>query len=213
VNDVAVLAEHTWLVATGHGVLKTTDAGRRWQRPALGPRVRVTALAVSPHEEGLVLAATPIGVFRSLDGGDRWILAARGPADAQTHHLAFLPTDPAVVFAATSKGLFRSGDRGESWGRVTGGVPFTDITGLALHPDGRTVYVSDFTWGGVFRTQDGGRSWSRLPSSGLVTDRVWAIALDPESPDKLLAATPSGGLHLLEGAAPAAAVSSGSQPD
>ncbi len=213
VNDIAVLSEQAWLVGTGHGVLKTTDAGRHWRRPAMGPRVSVTALGASPHEPGLVLAATPIGVFRSMDGGERWVLAARGPADAQTHHLAFLPTDAAVVFAATSKGLYRSDDRGESWGRVTGGVPFTDITGLALHPDGQTLYVGDFTWGGVFRTLDGGRTWQRLPAAGLVTDRVWTIALDPEAPDRLLAATPSGGLHLWEAPDTTAAGSAGSQPD
>ena len=34
--------------------------------------------------------------------------------------------------------------------RTSGGVPHTDITGLALHPDGRTAYVTDFSAGGIF---------------------------------------------------------------
>ena len=80
---------------------------------------------------------------------------------------------------------------------MTGGIPFTDITGLYVRPDGRTLYASDFTWGGIFRSVDGGETWERLTAEGLVSDRVWTLSVDPTAPDRIIVASPSGGLHLL----------------
>ena len=102
-----------------------------------------------------------------------------------------------VGAATTGAGLYRSGDQGSTWARMTGGIPHTDITGLAIHPDGRTIYASDFTWGGIFRSVDSGKSWERLPTDGLASDRVWTLGLDPAAPERLLVASPTGGLHLM----------------
>jgi photosystem II stability/assembly factor-like uncharacterized protein len=125
------------------------------------------------------------------------------------HSIAFVPTDDNVLYAATPRGLFRSSDQGTSWGRATGGIPWADITGLAVHPDGRTIYASDFSRGGIFRTVDAGANWERMPADGLASDRIWALAVDPASPEKVLAASPTGGLHLLLPPAPPAAAAGG----
>jgi photosystem II stability/assembly factor-like uncharacterized protein len=94
------------------------------------------------------------------------------PLNVSMHALSFLPTDDRVVFATTTGGLFRSADRGATWRRVDGGVPHSDLTGLAIGPDSGTLYVSDFTWGGIFRSTDGGASWARMPTDGLGSDRM-----------------------------------------
>ncbi len=157
------------------------------------------------------MAATPLGFFRSVDGGDTWAQISSGLGDVQVHTVAFVPSDDRVLFAATPQGLFRSGDQGVTWGRATGGIPWADITGLAIHPDGRTIYASDFARGGVFRSIDAGGTWERMPGEGLASERIWTLAVDPTSPERLLAASPTGGLHLmLPPAAPAAAA--GGQP-
>src|SRR5439155_5647142 len=98
---------------------------------------------------------------------------------------------------ATSGGLFRSNDQGTTWQRLSGGIPHSDLTGLAVHPDGRTLYASDFTRGGIFRSADSGATWTRMPSEGLASDRVWTLALDPSAPDHVFAASAAGGLHVL----------------
>jgi photosystem II stability/assembly factor-like uncharacterized protein len=116
---------------------------------------------------------------------------------ADPHRLIFLPSDDHVAFTATSRGLFRTVDRGVNWARHPGGVPFTDITGLASDARGGTLYASDFGNGGVFRSADGGETWRRISGDGLVTERVWSLAVDPRAPQRVFAATPSGGLHLL----------------
>jgi photosystem II stability/assembly factor-like uncharacterized protein len=84
---------------------------------------------------------------------------------------------------------------------VNGGVPHSDLTGIAISPDGGNLYVSDFTWGGIFRSTDGGASWTRMPTDGLGSDRVWAMTIDPAAPGRLLAASSAGGVHLYVPAA------------
>ena len=96
---------------------------------------------------------------------------------------------------ATPRGLFKSEDGGRGWRPRGGGLPLLDITGLAVGPDGRTLYASEFTQGGLWRSDDAGETWAEVPTDGLATTRIWALALDPRPSGRLLAATPSGGLH------------------
>jgi photosystem II stability/assembly factor-like uncharacterized protein len=108
-----------------------------------------------------------------------------------------MPPDDRVLFATTTRGLYRSKDQGSTWKRVGGGIPYSDLTGIVIHPEGRTIHVSDFTWGGIFRSTDGGSTWERMPTDGLGSERVWALTADPSRPDRLLAAASAGGLHLF----------------
>jgi photosystem II stability/assembly factor-like uncharacterized protein len=200
VTDLVALAGTegiTIVAATSQGLLRSADGGRTWRQPTLGMPAQVTALASSASRPGVLLAATALGFFLSRDAGDRWTQVSPGVEGLEPRSLAFLPGDDSVVFATTRRGLFRSLDHGRTWARCTGGVPFTDITGLAVHPDGRTLYATEFGVGGIFRSRDGGESWSRLPSDGLMTERAWTVALDPRVPERVLIASPSGGLHLL----------------
>jgi photosystem II stability/assembly factor-like uncharacterized protein len=197
VADIVSLAGRVLLGATPQGLLRTRDGGESWVRLDLGLARAVSALAVIPGEAESVLAATPLGLYESRNAGGTWTQVSGGLGAAGIHGLAFLPGSDRVVLATTPSGLLKSADRGRTWQRRGGGLPYSDITGLALHPDGRTVYASDFTRGGVFRSGDAGDTWVPLPTDGLASDRVWALALDPASPGRLLAASPTGGLHLL----------------
>jgi hypothetical protein len=120
-----------------------------------------------------------------------------------------LPGDERTVLAATSSGLYTSDDGGRGFYRCFGGLPVTEVAGLAAHPNGRTLYASDFLRGGLFRSDDKGESWSAVPTDGLLPDRVWAVSIDPDDPERLLAATASGGLHAWQ---PASTIAAGSRP-
>ena len=196
VTDVAILPEGVRLAATPSGVLRSGDAGLHWQRTLAALEGAVSALATKPDDPRTVVLATRLGFWMSGDAGTSWRRIAE-PKDAKVHTVALPPGEPVLIFAASSDGLYRSGDLGRSWTRGGWGLPHSDMTGLAVHPDGRTVYVSDFEWGGVYRTEDRGETWTRLTDSGLVSDRMWTLALDPASPDELLGASPAGGLHLF----------------
>jgi photosystem II stability/assembly factor-like uncharacterized protein len=185
------------LASTSRGLMRSTDGGRSWSRPGLGKAEEISGLAVSPGDPDLVVAASRVGFFKSRDGGASWKQVAPALKSASPHALAFLPGNDRVLLLTTTRGLYRSEDQGESWSRVGGGIPASDLTGIAVHPDGRTVFVSDFASGGVFRSDDRGHTWERMPTEGLASDRVWTLGLDPAAPERLLAAPPTGGLHLL----------------
>ena len=209
VTDVVAITTRKVLAATSKGLLRTADGGRTWQRMPLGISEQISALAVSPGDSGLVVAATALGVFRSTDGGDTWAQVSSGLGDVLVHSIAFVASRPGFLYAATPKGLFQSADQGVSWERATGGIPWGDITGLAVHPDGRTIYASDFQHGGIFRSIDAGATWERMPTEGLASERIWTVAVDPSSADRVLAASPTGGVHLLLPPAPPVAAAGG----
>ncbi len=195
VTDLVAISPRLFLAATSQGLLRSTDGGDEWQRHRLGALRTVEHVAVSGGPERVVLAATPIGFFESHDEGASWDPIAGRIGDARVHALAFLPGTERVVFVATHRGLYKSEDGGRGWWPRGGGLPMLDITGLAVAGDGRTVYASEFTQGGLWRSDDAGETWEAVATDGLATTRIWALALDPERPERLLAATPSGGLH------------------
>jgi len=194
VTELLALPSDRLLAATTNGVIRSMDAGKTWNQPLSGSEVY--DLAESQDDPQVVVAATRFGFFRSQDGGDTWTKTSP-PLDATPHALAFVPSARNILFATTTGGLYRSDDQGVTWRLVNGGLPHSDLTGIAVNPDGRTVYVSDFTWGGIFRSTDCGASWSRMPTDGLGSDRVWTLSMDPAAPDRLLAAPSAGGLHML----------------
>ncbi len=195
VTDLVALSPRLFLAATSQGLLRSTDGGEAWQRHRLGVLRTVERVAASGGPQRAILAATPIGFFESRDDGASWDPIAGRIGDARVHALAYLPGFDQVVFVATSRGLYKSEDGGRSWWPRGGGLPLLDITGLTVAGDGRTLYASEFTQGGLWGSDDAGETWEAVATDGLATTRIWALALDPNRPERLLAATPSGGLH------------------
>lgn len=196
INDLTSLQGRTVLAGTSAGLYRSDDAGRAWTQPLEG-HDEVTALVVSP-QGGISLAATGLGLRTSRDEGRTWVAIA-SPGPARVNALAVVPGASPIILAATSRGLYRSSDDGTNWSLGARGLPDSDFTGLAVAPDGESIFVSDFAWGGVYRSDDRGVSWTRLRDDGLVTDRVWALGIDSRAPDELLAASSAGGLHLWIG--------------
>jgi photosystem II stability/assembly factor-like uncharacterized protein len=193
--DVVAVSDREFLVASPTGILRSADAGERWERKGLGVGGPVVALAGSTSDRRRVIAATSMAFYVSADGGASWQIVAEASKQSRVHALAFLPGNDDVVFAATSGGLLKSTDQGRTWAPRGGGLPQLDITGLALHPDGRTLAASDYSTGGLWRSVDGGDSWTSFPTDGLASSRVWTLALDPAAPWRPVAAPSAGGLH------------------
>lgn len=189
------------LAATHRGLLRSADRGRSWTLASLGSAREVVALAAAG---GRLLAATPLGLYASEDQGATFRHLSSGPGE-RILKLAALP-DGVTIFATSSAGLYKSADGGRGFYLCYGGLPVSEITGLTVHPDGRTVFAADFARGGLFKSDDAGETWSAVPTDGLKPQRVWAVLIDPERPDSPLASTASGGLHELR--APASATAS-----
>jgi len=197
ITDLLAVSPRRLLAATPNGVLASADAGANWSQPDFGRGGSVLGLASLPDAPGVVVAATATGVYRSQDGGSSWRLASSGLANVAPHALAVVPAERGVILATTTGGLFRSADRGATWQRVAGGLPQSDLSGLAVERGGRTIYVSDFVRGGIYRSVDAGATWARMPTGDLPSERVWTLAVDPESPDRLVASTASGLYALI----------------
>lgn len=204
VDDMAVLGPETLLLATDRGLLRSADGGQSFDVVATGSAR--SASQVLPLESGALLAATPLGLYRSDDRGRSFRQLGSGP-DAGILRLLALPGDDQTIFATTASGLHKSVDGGRGFYRCYGGLPVSEITGLAAHPDGRTLYAADFLRGGLFQSDDRGETWRAIATDGLLPDRVWSILVNPERPERLLAATASGGLHAFASRSGAAAAS------
>ena len=196
VTDLLALPAGRLLAATTQGLIRSSDEGLTWTQPEAGRGRPVFSLAASHDDSGLVVAATESGFLRSKDGGATWDLLSSNLPGVTPHALVIMPSNDRILLATTTAGLFRSSNQGVTWRRVTGGIPRSDLTGIAVSPDGHTIYASDFDWGGIFRSTDGGVKWERMSTGDLPSDRVWALGLDPEAPERVLA-TSASGMHLL----------------
>lgn len=141
------------------GVLRSTDAGRSWERIGEGvfSDCFFADMAVAPTEGGsTVFAATTSGylntgtgrgpaycdangIWRSPDGVETWTQVLPGTI----WDLELDPKDPQVVYAAASgvasyqfggavAGIFKSIDGGNTWVRLVGGLPPEGFTRAAI---------------------------------------------------------------------------------
>jgi hypothetical protein len=124
-------------------------------------------------------------------------VAYLGPDGGEIARTAIAPSDPNVVYALGNYGgISRSTDGGSTWTPITAGLP--DVLAIAitvdpLHPN--TVFVGTFR-GGIATTTDGGATWTSrntgLPVSAGSFPYISALAIDPQTPATMYAATSQG---------------------
>jgi photosystem II stability/assembly factor-like uncharacterized protein len=199
---------------TQAGLFRSIGA-RRWFPWGAGiPGGHVGVVAVAPSDSNILYAGTgPLnhsgpGVFKSADGGANWQVLRRGITAGIVTSLAASRTPPQALYAGTEgQGVFRTDNGGGSWVHVSNGLTDPFIRSLAVDPtDSRTVYAGTRT--GVFKTTDGGASWT-FRSQGLPPalpfvspdPEILALAVDPEHPATVFAATRQGVYRSTDGAA------------
>ncbi len=182
----------------GNGVLKSTNAGKTWQRvsnsslPAPG---RIFRLEVDPNNPNRVYVAQyafantttnqlfSSGFLLSEDGGVTWKNTLRGlprdlaisPANPQIIYVTMVRVDPA---GSGSPGLYRSQDGGLTWASVyTSPYPLgiADIRVAVTPAASNRVYV--YSGGGnasgllelrLATSNDNGTTWSSRILDGLI---------------------------------------------
>lgn len=166
-----------------------------WQKTSLDAG-RVHAILVHPANPGTVFAGTDRGLFRSTDRGATWGQFGTGIKTSSSATLKILALaaarDGSRLYAGTSGGAFQSTDGGVTWSQGSGMLPGTGmiryyyaITTLAVDPaNPQTVYAGDtgmMTEGRVLKSTDGGATWTTA-ASGISSDHVKALAIDPDRP-------------------------------
>jgi photosystem II stability/assembly factor-like uncharacterized protein len=196
---------------TRNGVFKSTDAGVTWVAASkgLGPTgVWVRSLALT---SAAVYAGTDAdGVYKSTDAGASWTRASIGlPPSSNAPHISALVADPRSpnrVWAGTNHGVFLTTNGGLTWQPRRRGLPLDVPTqGLALAPDGKTLYATNFR--AVFKSTNEGKTWLRM-SKGLPGGGFTEVIVDPAAPSTVFVAGPglykttNGGASWTRGASP-----------
>jgi len=185
------------------GVRRSTDAGQSWVDCNLHDP-GVYSLAVSPADGAVYAGTEPSRLFRSDDRGETWValdglleLPSRPtwsfPPRPWTSHVRWIapsPHDADLVLAGIELGgLMRSTDRGDTWEDHRPGAQ-RDVHCLAWHPRaaGRAYEAAG---GGAAWSEDAGATWH--PADG-GRDRhyTWAVAVDPDDPDRWYVSASTG---------------------
>jgi len=116
----------------------------------------------------------------------------KGPFGGNTWSIAVDPQTPSTIYVGTSKGVYKSLNHGDSWTLCSEGMPLypngfiRQVILDAVNPEAVYAVRSSV----LFKSTNGGAMWSALSIGGAVNQ----IAIDPNEPDTLYAATMREGL-------------------
>jgi photosystem II stability/assembly factor-like uncharacterized protein len=147
------------------GLLRSFDAGRRWEAAIDGlyvveDAVDLHAVVISPARPGQLTVTTRVGVFRSDDRGDHWRklpVPALREKGSYCRAIAYAPGRPDTLYLGAGNDF--DGDRG-------------------------ALLVSD----------DDGATWRSADLPGPLKSTVFAVAVNPRLPEQLHCASKNGGV-------------------
>ncbi len=118
---------------------------------------------------------------------------------------AFDPFDGNIIYAGTAGGgIGKTFDGGASWNNLSDNMPLTSFSGLAVHPNGSTLYALTgdgfdanvyFHDGvGVLKSNDGGNSWQTTGLINSLNEGVggYKIKIHPANSNSVIAALSNG---------------------
>ncbi|NNK98976.1 MAG: glycosyl hydrolase [Xanthomonadales bacterium] len=190
-------------VSVGHGVWKSTDAGRTWSHTGLRDTERIPRIRIHPKNPDLVYVAAlghlfgpneQRGIFRSSDGGKSWQNVLYVNDSAGAVDLVMDPTNPRILYATTwrvlrtpyslesggeGSGIWKSTDGGDNWVSLAGkdGMPKPPLGIAGISVSGSNpdnLYaIIEAAEGGVFRSTDAGETWKRVNQERKLRQRAW----------------------------------------
>jgi photosystem II stability/assembly factor-like uncharacterized protein len=192
------------LLFTSIGCTPPAEQEAQWEFLE-GPYAReITALLPLQHAPGRLIAGMVNGdVFFSPANGRTWIRRPPAAHGMMIHAFVQHPDSPAVLYACTAGGLFLSRDEARSWQRVhvSDTAHSLSVRCLSIDPwNTQTLYAGTDGYG-IFRSTDCGSTWAPAngtPDSLLRGADVHEIRIDPDRPDRMVAAIGTGGLVISE---------------
>ena len=190
-------------VSAGHGMFKSTDAGKTWTSIGLKDSRHIPKIRIHPKNPDLVYAAVlgdlfkptqERGIYRSTDGGKNWTRILFANPDAGAVDLNMDPNNPRILYASTwrirrtpyslesggeGSALWKSTDGGETWKDISRneGLPkgIWGVSGVSVSPvnSNRVYAIIENENGGVFRSDDAGATWRRTNEDRNLRQRAW----------------------------------------
>jgi photosystem II stability/assembly factor-like uncharacterized protein len=190
-------------VSYGHGIWKSTDAGKTWSFSGLKESQHIPRIRIHPKNPDIVYAAVlgdlfkssqERGVYKSEDGGKTWKRVLFANADAGAVDLCMDPNNPRILFASMwrirrtpyslesggdGSAIYKSTDGGETWKNISAneGLPkgLWGISGVAVSPvnSNRVFAIIENDNGGVYRSDDAGQTWRKMNDDRNLRQRAW----------------------------------------
>lgn len=190
-------------VSYGHGMWKSTDAGKTWLFAGLKDSKHIPRIRIHPKNPELVYAAVmgdlfksseERGVYKSEDGGKNWKRVLFANANAGAVDLAMDPNNPRVLYASMwrirrtpysmesggeGSGIYKSTDGGETWKNISAneGMPkgIWGISCVSVSPvnSNRVYAIIENENGGVYRSEDAGTTWKKMNEDRNLRQRAW----------------------------------------
>lgn len=190
-------------VSYGHGMWKSTDAGKTWIFAGLKDSKHIPRIRIHPKNPELVYAAVmgdlfksseERGVYKSEDGGKNWKRVLFANANAGAVDLAMDPNNPRVLYASMwrirrtpysmesggeGSGIYKSTDGGETWKNISAneGMPkgIWGISCVSVSPvnSNRVYAIIENENGGVYRSEDAGTTWKKMNEDRNLRQRAW----------------------------------------
>jgi MYXO-CTERM domain-containing protein len=221
----AANSDYASWTAGGVGVIKSLDGGQTWQpvNNGLG-NLYIGSLFMHPTNPDILLAGAGAvtypegaGVYLTTDGGATW----KKTLDAYViSSVEFASSNPKIAYAGDVSAFYRSEDGGNTWRQMTpdgarwGPEGVSVGTPIDFQVDPRNpdrVFVNAYG-GGNFVSEDGGASWQNA-SKGYTGAMVRDIAVDPQQPGRVYAASRSGIFVSQNGGEDWAGIASGEFKD
>jgi photosystem II stability/assembly factor-like uncharacterized protein len=186
----------------GNGLLSSADGGDSWERVAL-PESDVLSVAIGAADGALYAGTEPSRLFVARDGSDwtelealqdipsrdRWSF----PPRPWTHHVRWIAPDPhhpeRLLVGIELGGVMYTEDGGASFADHRPGAKL-DAHCLTWHPnaEGRAYQAAG---DGAAWSRDGGRTWQSA-DAGRDLGYCWALAVDPDEPERWYVSAASG---------------------
>lgn len=203
----------------GGGSVKSLDGGETWTLASQGyTGALMLDVAISPNSPGTVFGTARSGAFRSNNGGSTWTGLSYAPANLPTAYaVAIKPDNPQVVLTSHELlgWLYRSTDGGNTWTAVyqlPGIIPGDDTNShgfkrIVFAPSNNNVVYAGSCRGsvalqaghtvskGVYKSTDGGVNWMAANDANIADKCINDLAVHPNNPNLVYAATASGGLY------------------
>ena len=180
-------------VSTGHGIYKSTDAGKTWSYVGLYAIGQVGNVRIHPTDPNTVWIAAQgdafkpsadRGIYKTSDGGKTWRKTLFVADNVGAMHVELQPGNPNTVYAWCSHlqrkpwtiesggregGFYKSTDGGEHFTKITAGLP-SELIGKgnigvsAADPKRVYVFVEAKPGSGIYRSDDAGQTFAFVTS-------------------------------------------------
>jgi photosystem II stability/assembly factor-like uncharacterized protein len=200
------------MAATNAGLFRSYDPAQGWERLPYSGSVDSRTLCVSTgaqNPQTIWVGTALSGVLVSHDSGATWEQVAGIPTSAPISAIEEDQSRPGYIYVGTKQTFFYSHDNGQSWTRRGGNLPYGDYASILINPqNGDEIFVGSAyeNGGGLYRSVDGGLNWLRVDpqDARLPSQRIWSLAFDPRSSNRLFVGSHSAGIYIAERGAGAA---------